>query len=259
VTGRERAIAISPQRVLRLLLAITAVLVLGHAVVTIAEFGFGRDHALGLRRLFDFNGEGNAPAWYSSLLFLLGAALLAVVWHERRAEGLRFSRHWAGLALVFLFLALDEAASIHEQLIDPVRDALGTGGAFLHAWIIPYGIALALLLMAYLPFLRALPARTLRLLLAAGGVYLAGAVGMEMVGGYVWDRHPVRGIPIIAIMALEEALEMVGLAIFAFALLDHLAREHPFVGVRIAASHAGIAGREPPSPGELRASTTRAP
>jgi hypothetical protein len=156
-----------------------------------------------------------------------------VVWRLHRAEGDRYGRHWAGLALVFLFLALDEAAAVHEQLIDPVRDALGTGGALLHAWIVPYGIALGLLLVGYVPFLRSLPRRTFRLMLLSGAIYVGGAIGMEMVGGYAWDRHPVRGVPIIAIMALEETLEMVGLAIFAYALLDYVARHFPAFGVRI--------------------------
>ncbi len=233
MTARDEPITISPRRVLRFLLAIAGALLLGHALVTLAEFGFGRDLVLGFRRLLDFTGEGNAPAWYSSLLFLIGSALLAVVWRVRSAEGDRFRHHWAGLALVFLFLALDEAAAVHEQLIDPVRDALGTGGALLHAWIIPYGVALVLLFVVYVPFLRALPARTLRLMLVAGAIYVAGAIGMEMIGGYAWDRHPVRGVSIIAIMAVEETLEMVGLAIFAYALLDHLERVHPMFGIRI--------------------------
>lgn len=255
MNGRDRAIVLSPRGVVRLLLAITGLLLLGHALVTVAEFASGRDHVFGLRRLLDFNGEGNAPAWYSSLLFLLGAALLALVARECRAEGRRWQGHWAGLALVFLFLALDEAAAVHEQLIDPVRDALGAGGVFLHAWIIPYVTALALLLLVYLPFLRGLPARTLRLMLLAGAVFVAGAVAMEMVGGYVWDRHPVRGVAIVAIMAVEETLEMVGLALFAYAMLDHLAREHPDLAVRIAGS-----AREPPASGPTRrAPPTRAP
>lgn len=255
MNGRDRAITISPPGVLRVLLAIIGVLLLGHALVTLAEFGFGRDHVFGLRRLLDFNGEANAPAWYSSLLLLLGSVLLGVVARERRANGERLHRHWTGLALVFLFLALDEAAAVHEQLIDPVRDALGTGGAFLHAWIIPYAIALVLLLIVYVPFLRALAARTLRLMLLSGAVYLAGAVGMEMVGGYAWDRHPVRGVPIVAIMALEETLEMVGLALFVHAVLDHLAREHPVLRLRIGDPTPGA----PASALSRRAPATRAP
>lgn len=252
---RDAPIALSPRGVLALLLAVTGLLLAGHVLVTIAEFSFGRDHVFGFRRLLDFNGEGNAPAWYSSLLFLFGSVLLAVIARQRRVTGERFHRHWGGLALVFLFLGFDEAAAVHEQLIDPVREALGTGGALLHAWIIPYALALAVLLIVYVPFLRALPPRTLRLMLLAGALYLAGAVGMEMVGGYAWDRDPVRGVPIVAIMALEETLEMVGLSVAVYALLDHLAREHPVVGIRF----GGDADEAPGLPGARRAPETRAP
>ena len=256
MTEPAGTIGVSPRAVLRVLLGIAALLLLGHALATVAEFGFGRDHVLGFRRLLDFNGEDNAPAWYSSLLFVLDGLLLAVIWHGSRADGDRHHRHWAGLALVFFFLALDEAAAVHEQLIDPVRAALDTSGALLHAWIIPYGVALAILLAIYIPFLRRLPARTRRLMLLAGAVYVAGAVGMEMVGGHAWDRHPVRGVPIIAIMAFEETFEMVGLALFAYALLDHLARERPLVGIRIGDAAADPPGRSRANP---RARATPAP
>ena len=226
MTETGPTIELSPGRVFALLTGIAGLLLAGHAGATIAEFGFGRDHLLGLTRLLNFEGELTIPAWYSSLLLLLCAALLALVWRVRAD---RFHPHWAALAAIFLFLALDEAVAIHEQLIDPVRNALGTGGALLHAWVIPYGIAGLVLLLVYRPFLLALPRRTLHLMVASGALYVGGAVAMEMVGGYVWDRNPVRGIPIIAIMALEETLEMVGLALFAYTLLDLLARE----GIRI--------------------------
>ncbi len=98
---------------------------------------------------------------------------------------------------------------------------------------IPARLVIGLLLVVYVPFLRSLPRRTFRLMLLSGAIYVGGAIGMEMVGGYAWDRHPVRGVPIIAIMALEETLEMVGLAIFAYALLDYVARHFPAFGVRI--------------------------
>ncbi|HEX6644895.1 MAG TPA: hypothetical protein VF037_09455 [Gemmatimonadales bacterium] len=225
-------LVLRPRRVLAWLLGTVALLVLGHAGATVAEFGFGRDHVLGFRRLLNFDGEGTIPAWYSSLLFLLPGLLCAAIARLRRRAGDRFHAHWLVLAAVFVFLALDEATAIHEQLIGAFRDEFSTSGALLHAWVIPYGIFVMALGILYVPFLRALPRRTRRLVIASAATFLAGAIVMEMVGGYVWDRHAVRGIPIIVIMAAEETLEMAGLAFFSYALLDFIAREHPDAALR---------------------------
>ena len=54
--------------------------------------------------------------------------------------------------LLFVFVSMDEALAIHERLNGPVRAALGTGGLFYWAWIIPYGAAAILIALAYIPF-----------------------------------------------------------------------------------------------------------
>jgi hypothetical protein len=235
---------LEPRRVLAWLLGIIALLVLGHALVTVAEFGFGHDHVMGFRRLLDFDRELAIPAWYSSLLFLLPGLLGFAIARLRRHAGDRFHAHWLVLGLIFTFLALDEATAVHEQFIGHFREQFSTSGALLHAWIIPYGIAVIALGVLYLPFLRALPRRTRVLMIGSAAIFLAGAIIMEMAGGYAWDRHPVRGIPIIAIMAVEETLEMTGLAFFSYTLLDFMAREHPdaALGVRPVREDAPSAG-----------------
>ncbi|HLS47494.1 MAG TPA: hypothetical protein VK012_03185 [Gemmatimonadales bacterium] len=247
-----QSFTITPARTLAVLLGIIAVLVAVHAFATVAEFGFGHDYLFGLARIVNFDGESTAPAWFSSLLLLGASLLLALIWHRQRASGGRYRFHWAGLAVVFLLLALDEAVAFHEELSEPVRNRLGAGGAFLHAWIIPYAVLGLLLLAAYVPFLRALPRRPLLLVLLAGALYVGGAMGMEMVGGYAWDTNPVRGPAIVAIMAVEETFEMVGLAVFIYALLDYLARGSAEPGAATGSDEGAvielrIAGRSRPT------------
>ena len=83
---------IAPRRVLAWLLGIIALLVLGHGLVTVAEFGFGRDHVMGFRRLLNFDGEQTIPAWYSSLLFLLPGLFCAFIARLRRRAGITHVR-----------------------------------------------------------------------------------------------------------------------------------------------------------------------
>jgi hypothetical protein len=126
------------------------------------------------------------------------------------------------LAAIFVFLAFDEAWSIHERLILPTRRALGTSGVFTFAWIIPYGIATLVILTPYVGFLRRLPRRTALELAAAGVTYLAGVIGIEMLGGRHADLYGERNAGYAVIVMLEETLELVGLVIFIHALLIHL-------------------------------------
>lgn len=93
-----------------------------------------------IRRLFDLNGEGNVPAWISASLLLLCSLLLVLSAGHARQTGARYHRHWAVLALLFLFLSVDESARLHEPISSALRTWLRTSGALVHAWVIPYGV-----------------------------------------------------------------------------------------------------------------------
>jgi len=119
-----------------------------------------------------------------------------------------YAGHWAALALIFLVLSLDEAASSHEATIQPLRVTLGARGIFYFAWVIP-GLALVGLLgVIYWGFMRALPPPTRTRFVGAAGIYVAAALGMEMVGGYVVNYYGQKNITFALLAAAEETLEM---------------------------------------------------
>ena len=93
-------------------------------------------------------GEANVPTLYSSVALLSSSMLLAFIALAHKRNG-SSSLPWVGLALVFLFLSVDEIASIHEKLGGPVRELLGTSGLLYFAWFIPYGIALLVFVAIY--------------------------------------------------------------------------------------------------------------
>lgn len=172
--------------------------------------------------LFDVSREGNIPTWFSSSLLLICSFLLLAVTLMKRKEGDQFALHWGALAVIFLFLSLDEASSIHEWLIRPVRSALGTDGFLYYAWVVPYGVALLALALLYLGFIFALPGRTKLLFLIAGGTYTGGALGMELVGGYIFTRSGGENMAWAAASTFEELLEMLGASVFIYALLSYM-------------------------------------
>lgn len=177
--------------------------------------------------LLDVDGEMTIPTWYSSFQLLLAGGLLGVAAVANRES--RFHRHWAVLGWLFLILSIDEMSSIHERFMGPMRGALYKFGLynsfFYFAWVVPAVIFLILLGIAYFRFLRALPPRTLRLFLVAGAIFVAGAIGLEMLGANFVYYEGITDRSFRMLQPLEELGEMLGLTIFIYALLDYL-RSH---------------------------------
>ena len=213
-------IRIEPKRVALFFGLVVTFFSLAHVAGLFSRFVLGHDTVFGLVDLFDLNSEKNLPTFYASasLLFCGGLlALLAVLrWPNR--EWL----FWAFLAVVFAFLSYDEAVEIHEGLIEPLQAAWNTSGYLRYAWIIPYGGFALILLVSSTWVLRSLPRRSIALFLLAGGVYVLGAIGLEMLSG---NQAEIGGKDVIfEIYSLfEEVLEMAGIVVFIYALLDTIA------------------------------------
>lgn len=216
------SITLSHRRIVWVLATIVLCLLLASVAGQLSKHLWGHDRLLGFVRLFDLGQEGNVPTWYQSMTLLACAGLLAAIARRRRRLGAPYAVHWTVLAVIFLGLSIDEAASIHEMAVHPLRAAWHARGIFYFAWVIPGGAAVLLVGLAYLPFLAALSAPTRGLFIAAGALYVGGALGMELVGGYVADYHEKENLAYIVASTVEEGLEMVGIVIFIRALMGYL-------------------------------------
>jgi hypothetical protein len=105
-----------------------------------------------------------------------------------------------------------------------------TTGSLHYAWIIPAGICVALFVLGYLRFLAKLPAKTRRLFLLAGAIFVGGALGIEAVSGKHASLHGEQNLTYHLIIAVEELFEMAGVVVFIYALLDHISRQFTKVG-----------------------------
>lgn len=193
--------------------------------VVLQTVGFALDSRLfGLVNLFDIGVDGNVPTVYSGFAMLVCVLLLALIAHGSRLNHSIDSWYWIGLMLVFLFLSIDELAALHERLIYPLRDRFHASGALYYTWVVPYGAAALAFALAYVRFLTRLPPKTARLFVLAGSTYVAGAVGLEMVGGWYLsaqvDQH--RDGIFIVLQTIEEGLEMFGIVVFLYALAEYL-------------------------------------
>lgn len=173
---------------------------------------------------FNLNSEQSVPAWFSSMLLLAAAGLLAWTAAIVRREGLPDRWRWTLLAGVFVVLSMDEAASFHEMMSAPMRNQYNPGGFFRYAWVMP-GIAGCIVLAAFFfPLVRRLRARTRWLVVLAGVCYLGGALGCEMTSAWFLDRDGFYSVPYKVAATCEEMLEITGLIIFCYALMDQLLR-----------------------------------
>jgi hypothetical protein len=219
-------IPISPKRWTVALGTVVAVLVIASVAASFLSLVPIHNHLLRkigdtIVRLTWVDGESNIPTWFSASLLLLCAFLLSVIAVALGRDETP-DRRWLVLSLIFGFLSLDEVAQLHELSIAPLRDMLHPTGFLYFAWIIPAGIAVALFAVAYLSFLRTLPARTRRLFLSAAAVYVGGALGVEAISGAQASVHGEHNAGYHAIVTVEETLEMTGLVFFIYALLDYI-------------------------------------
>jgi hypothetical protein len=160
--------------------------------------------------------EGNLPTWFSSSLLLV-CSLAAGAIARSLAAGEPWRVHWWGLAIGFGYASLDEAAGFHENL----GGHFETSGVLYFDWVIPAVAILAVLAALYLPFVRALPARTRVGLIVAGIIYVGGALGMELPLGWWTDHHGDDGLGYALIDWVEETMEMIGASLGIVTLVAH--------------------------------------
>ncbi len=219
-------IAVDPKRSIILLAFVFACLAAAHVIGQAVLSYFGHDYVgrevMVLVELFDFGSEGNLPTLYSSVLLLLCSILLAVIGEARRGSGAVFGRHWRWLALIFLYLCVDESVSLHEHLNRPLRAILDLPGFFHYAWVIPYSITLGLLLLWYRGFIAHLPEGTRLLFLIAGITYVSGALGMEVLKAHLAVLHGKETASYATVSTIAESLEMLGLLLFVYALMSYV-------------------------------------
>src|SRR3546814_19419078 len=113
--------------------------------------------------------------------------LLAIALQEKR-EGLRRALPWLLMAAAFCALSLDEIATLHEGLSAALAARIDNSGLFSFAWPLP-ALALCLAgLACFVPFILRFQGLDPALLLGSAGVFLAGAIGLAMLGGPWADR-----------------------------------------------------------------------
>ncbi len=215
-------VRLSPRRVARALSG-AVVAVLAASLVAALLRDAVAPEAWSLSNFLFVDLERNLPTWLSSLLLMLCAGTAALIASlSRHTPGA--TRRWGALALLFVALSADEAASFHELLVGPLRSLVRQSPWLRYPLILPGAVALVAGWAALGSFVRTLPRATRRRLGWGLGLFAGGALGLETVGG--WFDPTVHGdsVTYVVLATLEEGLEMAGVIVALTGLLEHIER-----------------------------------
>jgi hypothetical protein len=182
-----------------------------------------------IQRLFDLDGEGNIPAWFSSVqLFLIGL----IFFLRSRQTGPDHSPSPLFLLMLsagFIFLSADEAGSIHEKISETFKHVefmprfKGDHGV----WVFVYAFISLILFLATFRSFAAMWNRHKHasFMMAVGmGIAVLGGVVMEVIS-YQFLRSGSTPLLYIVEVALEEFLELAGVSVALYGAILLLLHE----------------------------------
>jgi hypothetical protein len=212
---------LQPRRLLAIHLMIIAGFALSNLPIGIADAS-GHRSLFGFSRLMRLEEEANIPSAFSSLA-LLACAIVAFANRSRLASSDPDRSAWALLGGFFAFQALDEEAMIHE-IGNEIGARAEWGGTPYAIGVFLYIPILVWMVMRLFPFwLR--QERQLRVVLFfAAGIYVAGAMGFELVENQLRSLgYDNFDLPMRISFVCEECGEMLGVAFFLYAFLRRFA------------------------------------
>ncbi len=212
-------------------LAIVVSLTVLHSIALTVFLYTGNQDLMEITDYVDFDIEKNIPSLYSAFaIFLCSLLFFCISLLEKKQE--RRHYYWLGLACIFFFLSFDEAFVLHEGLGDLTGEyiqqtgILQASGLLYFPWILPYVFLTSILGILYLPFFIRLPRKTFVLLLVSAVIFLTGAVFFDMLGGREAELNGYYGVTYTVLYTIEEFLEMSGMILLMFTLLDYIEQQH---------------------------------
>jgi hypothetical protein len=213
-------IELQPKKVVLFLLVFDVGFILALIVAQLSEMYLGRTYGL---FLLDIDREQSIARFYSASTLLLCSILcLVIAVHQKRDKKYNYS-YWFGLAIIFLGLTMVEYTGIHRYLEVHLQSTLSISRIQLYVGI--FAILLTIFLVAYLRFLFSLPKTTMVLFVASGLIFVTGAFGPDFLEAWLGSLITSHNVLHISLHALEDALRMVGIVIFIYALLLYISSE----------------------------------
>jgi len=236
-------IIFEPGRILTYILWSIGFLTIVHIIGQFSIYHLGvNQHSNFFIRLFvnafNLDSERSIPSLFVVVEWLFCLALLSLIVFYKKKDKSPYL-YWQGLAIIFIYLTIDEFVAIHEFMMIPVRQLLNTSGIFYYAWVIPYSVGVVIFLLVYVKFVFSLPARTRNLFIIAGTIFVSSAIGIELIESWSTFTQGDKGpyFHYLFFVTIEEPLEMIGLALFIYALISYIITELGPLQIRIGHDH----------------------
>jgi len=218
-------IAFSARQSFLVTLSITGVMLVLNIAAIGAQFGLNVPENNFFVRLLNMEYENNLPTSWSALLLLYASALLYNLSKQKFKKTDPYKWLWALLSLAFFYLSLDESFELHEKLMGPTSQFLELSSIFYYSWVIPAGIALIFMGIVYLKFIFNLPFKTRILFIISCAIYVGSAIGFELLEGPIDQAGNWMNLPYTILVTMEETLEMFGICLFTYAVIDYTEKE----------------------------------
>ena len=213
------------------LVAVTLIVLLGLFTYIFRDItGFGT--LFGFLRLLDVGSEQSIPTYFSLLNLLLSSILLYIIFKFEKSKKNKGSKYWLFLSILFVFLSIDESASIHENF-DLVYEYMAYKGMIpllleTHQWLFFALLFVSIIGVVLIPFFKMLSKSTLRYFLISGAIFVIGAMGFEFLGAIMLKTGIAESKDdlIFSIRRIfEGGLEMYGIALFNIALYREISNK----------------------------------
>ena len=232
-------IEIKPRKVVLVLVAVIALIVLANVAALVSEFAFGHDYVFGLIPLVAIDEEQNIPTYFSSLMWLVCALLSLGIAAAEKANR-RSYFYWAALSLICLYISVDEFVAFHERVVNAqVRGPVATREPFYVSWVLVYAVVVAAVALTFGRFVLRLPSEIRRLIIIAGVAYVFAAMGFEWLSGIYLTTHDWSfGLGYHVVTLFEETLEMAAIVMLLYALMSYAAKYAGGLSLRIGTPRA---------------------
>jgi nitrate/nitrite transporter NarK len=205
-------IYVRPKKIFTLLVVISLLLAVISFIVRFTYYNdiIQGDKIVTLNKIFNVDKEHNIPTLYSSYLILFAAFIsLAIYLLEKNKPGAIKPVKWLLLALILVYLSMDELENIHERFGRYLRETFHTTGWMHHVWIVSFSILVLIVFFYFLPFLKRLPFGITKKFVLAGFIYAGSAILGDLFAGKYIQTHPTNrfGMPYIIMYHLKKPVK----------------------------------------------------
>lgn len=207
-------------------------LILNLTLIFLIEQGYS--NFFGLKKFY-FDAEDSIPTFFSSMNLLISGFLLALISSLKAKLNDPFKMHWKILSFLFILLATDEIAELHEMTIDPMIRMFQFSGFLRFPWVILGVIFMTFFSIAYFRLWTSLPKPYMLGFFFSCLIYLTGAIGVEIISAnqFISLQESPKDLIYNLITTVEESFEMLGIIMFIIVLLSYIKSINTYINLII--------------------------